>query len=296
MGEKKNLFGTKIEKGIRYNAQTDSYFVQFNFKDTSRLNCFPTLEDARAYRDKINAEKLAYKINRDTRIIKEQNDKELAAYLKSKVGYPFNVLDTIKIKNVVIDNAVIEDFDSILEERCSEREKRCIIEYYKNGLTLQQIGREYGVTRERVRQILCSGLRKVRYYLLNYNAMQTNRMIREALEKDLLDRHLMREKLLDEYRRTGVISKDLEYEFGPVYEKKTGSMLGIMNCDIDELDLSVRSYNCLRRGGIDTIGELISLTENELFKIRNMGHKCVREIKEKLAAFGLDLAVGGEQE
>jgi len=58
---------------------------------------------------------------------------------------------------------------------------------------------------------------------------------------------------------------------------------------IEELDLTVRSYNCLKREGINTVGELISRTEADLLDIRNFGQKSIDEVKLKLAAMGLSL-------
>jgi DNA-directed RNA polymerase subunit alpha len=58
---------------------------------------------------------------------------------------------------------------------------------------------------------------------------------------------------------------------------------------IEELDLTVRSYNCLKREGIDTVGELIGRTEADLLDIRNFGQKSIDEVKMKLAGMGLGL-------
>ena len=59
------------------------------------------------------------------------------------------------------------------------------------------------------------------------------------------------------------------------------------NIMIDELDLSVRSYNCLKRAGITTVLELTEKTEEEMMKVKNLGKKSLKEIKDKLAAIGL---------
>ena len=56
---------------------------------------------------------------------------------------------------------------------------------------------------------------------------------------------------------------------------------------IEELDLSVRSYNCLKRAGIQTIRELVQRSEEEMMKVRNLGKKSLKEIKDKLQAMGL---------
>jgi DNA-directed RNA polymerase subunit alpha len=69
---------------------------------------------------------------------------------------------------------------------------------------------------------------------------------------------------------------------------------GMENFPIEELELGVRSYNCLKRVGIETIGDLVTKTENELAAIPNFGKKSIEEVKETLATHGLNLR-GGEE-
>ena len=64
---------------------------------------------------------------------------------------------------------------------------------------------------------------------------------------------------------------------------------GMENFPIEELELGVRSYNCLKRVGIETIGDLTSKSENELAAIPNFGRKSIEEVRETLAAHGLTL-------
>jgi DNA-directed RNA polymerase subunit alpha len=64
---------------------------------------------------------------------------------------------------------------------------------------------------------------------------------------------------------------------------------GMENFPIEELELGVRSYNCLKRVGIETIGDLVMKTENELAAIPNFGKKSIEEVKETLAQHGLNL-------
>jgi DNA-directed RNA polymerase subunit alpha len=64
---------------------------------------------------------------------------------------------------------------------------------------------------------------------------------------------------------------------------------GMENFPIEELELGVRSYNCLKRVGIETIGDLVTKTENELAAIPNFGKKSIEEVKETLGAHGLTL-------
>ncbi|MCL5677384.1 MAG: DNA-directed RNA polymerase subunit alpha [Firmicutes bacterium] len=63
----------------------------------------------------------------------------------------------------------------------------------------------------------------------------------------------------------------------------------LMEMTIEELDLSVRSYNCLKRAGINTVAELTSKTDEEMIKVRNLGKKSLEEVTQKLAAIGLGL-------
>ncbi|HWB73112.1 MAG TPA: DNA-directed RNA polymerase subunit alpha [Egibacteraceae bacterium] len=59
---------------------------------------------------------------------------------------------------------------------------------------------------------------------------------------------------------------------------------------IEDMDLSVRSYNCLKREGVSTVGELVQKSEQDLLDIRNFGQKSIEEVKQKLAEMGLSLA------
>ena len=63
---------------------------------------------------------------------------------------------------------------------------------------------------------------------------------------------------------------------------------------IEELDLSVRSYNCLKRAGINTVQELTNKSEPEMIKVRNLGRKSLEEVLAKLSELGLSLSSGEE--
>ena len=69
----------------------------------------------------------------------------------------------------------------------------------------------------------------------------------------------------------------------------------LFNMPIEQLDLSVRAMNCLRRSGISTVGELISTEEKELLSLRNFGQKSKREIDERLRTLGLSLSPDVEE-
>ncbi len=63
----------------------------------------------------------------------------------------------------------------------------------------------------------------------------------------------------------------------------------VLEMTIEELDLSVRSFNCLKRAGIDTVSDLVSRSEDEMIKVRNLGKKSLEEVTQKLQSLGLGL-------
>ena len=88
--------------------------------------------------------------------------------------------------------------------------------------------------------------------------------------------------------------------FGDVPASSDGGALevplahGMENFPIEELELGVRSYNCLKRVGIETIGDLVTKSENELAAIPNFGKKSIEEVKETLGTHGLTLRGDGD--
>ncbi len=77
-------------------------------------------------------------------------------------------------------------------------------------------------------------------------------------------------------------------------EKETDDKDKVLDMSIDELELSVRSYNCLKRAGINTVGELTNKTSEDMMKVRNLGRKSLEEVLAKLKELGLALNVGEE--
>lgn len=98
-----------------------------------------------------------------------------------------------------------------------------------------------------------------------------------AMASQLLIAHFQEFTKLDQIVTSYKLTKD---DVQPEENKYNGMM-------IEELDLSVRSNNCLKRAGISTVVELINRSEDEMMKVRNLGKKSLKEVKEKLAAIGL---------
>lgn len=77
-------------------------------------------------------------------------------------------------------------------------------------------------------------------------------------------------------------------------EKEESKKEKILEMNIEDLDLSVRSYNCLKRAGINTVEELVQRDEEEMMKVRNLGRKSLEEVQQKLNALGLSLRASDE--
>ena len=69
-------------------------------------------------------------------------------------------------------------------------------------------------------------------------------------------------------------------------EKEEGKKEKVLEMSIEELDLSVRSYNCLKRAGINTVEDLANKTEDEMMKVRNLGRKSLEEVFEQNGGTG----------
>ena len=91
--------------------------------------------------------------------------------------------------------------------------------------------------------------------------------------------------LIDSFRLFVGTAAGTEVVIGPQVDETNK----ISAMPIEELDLSVRPYNCLKRAGINTVGDLLQRTEEEVVNVKNFGRKSLDEVKEKLAALGLEL-------
>lgn len=111
----------------------------------------------------------------------------------------------------------------------------------------------------------------------------------EALSKsaDIICAHLAYFK---ELAKTELLSEGLPPAPTVVEEPVEEPQPTINATPIEELDLSVRSFNCLKRAAINTVGELILKTEDDMMKVRNLGRKSLDEVKKKLSELGVALA------
>ena len=157
------------------------------------------------------------------------------------------------------------DFEGSLEyvlHSLTEREQRVMDFRYKDGLTFEAIGKRECVTRERARQIHAKSFRKLRHPgRLNYLKYGVSGVIARQTES-------AREAALASLSKLDIKPEDITLE---------------------ELELSVRSYNCLKRAGMNTLRDVAEMTFDELCYVRNLGKKSVDEICAVLTKYGIKL-------
>lgn len=196
------------------------------------------------------------------------------------------------------------------------RENEFLLAYFREGLNLEETGKRFGVTRERARQIIAKAVRKLRHpsssrlitlgiqgaALQNESKKRRLRLEAEMYELESWERamDMIREGLMI---RASVLSREAgEIPSVHVCEKlrqvPTSSFWAdsLMRMSIDDLDLSVRSWNCCKRAGINTLGELIDRAklgeDGGLHLIRNLGRKSLKELLGKIWAYtGVDYSV-----
>ncbi|NTV89316.1 MAG: DNA-directed RNA polymerase subunit alpha [Clostridiales bacterium] len=97
-------------------------------------------------------------------------------------------------------------------------------------------------------------------------------------------------KILSEHLNLFIDLSDHAKHTEIMVEKEETKKEKVLEMTIEELDLSVRSYNCLKRAGINTVEDLTNKTEEDMMKVRNLGRKSLEEVLQKLHALGLSLA------
>ena len=94
-------------------------------------------------------------------------------------------------------------------------------------------------------------------------------------------------KILVEHLNMFVELTDMAVNMEVMSEAQSDTTNKVLDMTIEELDLSVRSYNCLKRAGIQTVQDLAAKSEDDMINVRNLGKKSLKEVKEKLVELGL---------
>lgn len=160
----------------------------------------------------------------------------------------------------------------------NEREQLALCRRYKEQKTLREIGEEIGVKQERSRQIETAALRKLR-----------SRRNMSFMTKGV-DGYI-KERCKIEYERGYQVGYSAGYQQGvdeaPQGISKAGMSVTIVSLPIEALDLSVRSYNALRKAGYVTIGDLLKVDEKEIIHIKNLDTKQRQEVAVSLYRYGI---------
>ena len=101
-------------------------------------------------------------------------------------------------------------------------------------------------------------------------------------------------KVLSDHLKSFINLSDKTAGIQVIAENVDDSKDKVLEMNIDELELSVRSYNCLKRAGIDTVEELCNRTSEDMMKVRNLGRKSLEEVLAKLKELGLSLNLGDD--
>ena len=239
-------------------------------------------EFKRGYKNGYNAAKSHWKSEMKKAL--DAKDRERVNLLKV---YPYNLIPLINgeddesdIRAWEEDNKVYYSprlIEEVMTQHLTERENKVLQMRYEWGMTLEEVGSELGATRERIRQIEAKAIRKMR-------TRKRDIMCAPAIDyrKELSDNEVLRNQV--NYLQSEL---DKIRNITPEQREEADKKRSVMETSIDELDLSVRSYNCCKRAGINTLGDLCGKTNTEMQRVRNMGKKSLQEIEKKMAEYGL---------
>lgn len=176
--------------------------------------------------------------------------------------------------------------DSVGDDIMSERE-RSVLKEYLYGSEFETIGDEYGITRERTRQIIEKGMRKLGSLepygdVLNRcnEAESENKMMRNLLKKQEAELAELRDKLNIKVEHDK--HKTAEEKAVAELSEQDKEVLGLLNTRLVDMNLTVRSLNCLKAADLETFGDLVKCYKSDLLKHRNFGKKSLGELDDLL--------------
>ena len=222
--------------------------------------------------------------------------------IKQPSPYPYNLLEDIygERYEAILDEDLKAGLDYAIST-LTERQQAMLKEYYENEKTYDEIAKEVGITRERIRQVIVKALRMLRHpsrmHYIKYGykiaSGELSRQVEERYSEEIKRLEAVYSDKVSELRQKiselDDNSKRLEY-------KESVDFMRSLELPITDLDLSVRSYNCLVRAGIETLYELCNYTYNDLIAVRNLGRKSTEEVIAKMKEYGLKLKNHEESE
>lgn len=262
-----------VDKYIRRSVVNGciGYRVFIHRKDLQVNERFETIEKARAFRDEA------------LRLCEAKRIQQVKVDLNFK-EYPTNLINALglDIEDVI---GVFEEHLNEIKGMFTETELTVLDGVYVRCLTYNEIGKEIGKSSERVRQIHDKVLRKLshrrRFLVLGEYATP-----KELAKRDY-ENYLNEIKPLWTYESTKEYIKNYEEQ-----HKKEFTL----EYPIEDLDLTIRSYHCLKRAEIRTIGDIKRVGIEGLMRVRNLGKKSMNEIIDKCKVYGVDITLYGSDE
>lgn len=215
------------------------------------------------------------------------------------MDYPRNLLDAIasvgKDEPCEWEHEVPPDINGtveyVIETLPIERERDILHAYYRDGDSYRTIAAVYGVTQERIRQVVAKAVKKL-------SAQSRIQWLIDGVQgrvQAAADRARTRQTTAELRSAICSIEKIAEYlsemtgkpELADTIVEYARDLR--MDAPIEELGLTVRSYNALRRRGVDTVERLTEMSIADITKMRNIGARSAKEIVDRAHAFGLKL-------
>lgn len=221
--------------------------------------------------------------------------------------YPQNIFRAIF--GTPIDPETHEEIGQMLGDRgaleiamvlanLSDREAEVLRYRYQKNKTYEELTDVFGIGRERIRQIEAKALRRMRKpvvtrllrmgangWLKDLVESEANRIAEERIPREVSKR--ISERL--EWARERLMEREAEELEMALNGDPDPKVILAENITVDEMELSVRSYNCLRRAGYNTVADIIAKTYDELKCIRNLGKKSLEEIINKVNELGFKI-------
>lgn len=170
-------------------------------------------------------------------------------------------------------------------ETLTEREQDVLTYRYRDGLTLEETGEKYHVTRERIRQCEAKALRKLRHPMRQEMIKGVSYGDWKSLREDYWELKARYERVHAEALEECLANMcDAKAQLEEIQERVVAD---VRKMTLKDMDLSVRAYNCLIRRRIQTVGDIVGLTAEELMRVRNLGRKSLDEIVGKINELGL---------
>lgn len=211
-------------------------------------------------------------------------------------NYPISLLKAIYCDNEVIigdeksEKELTNNFEYVLDNYLNQDEASVIRLRFCAKLTLEDCAKILNITRECVRQKEQRALRKLRHPARKDMILAPHKLYEDMTEKKkiLQEKNIELNNDIDKtLRQINILTEALKGIGVKINEPEVDMEELTLAKNINDLGLSVRAYNCLKRAGINTVADLTNKTEKEMLVVRNLGQRSFEEVKQKVLSLGL---------